>query len=760
MLYLSGCDSAFFLAIRGLSTYNVILCFISSFWRCVKVESDTSLIVNRYLSLFAVTVLVVFSQIAFCGTYGGGSGTSEDPYLISTAEHMQEIGANEGDWDKCFVLVSDIDLSMYAGQEYNIIGTKAEPFAGVFDGDGHVIRNLTIETMVEGIKFLGLFGWISGDNSEIKNLGMENVAIFGGYESCNVGGLVGFNNGTVSNCYVLGEVRGYGFVGGIAGQNWYGVINDCYSTCAVSGHEDIGGLVGFNYEASVAGSYSTGGVVGYYSIGGLVGENLRGNITDCYAIGNISGVDNIGGAVGYNVGTLTNIYATGVVSGDDDIGGLVGVNRRSITGSYATGKVNGNRFVGGLIGNHGHGSEMHNCFAIGNVSGNEFVGGMVGYNYLSSIHQCSAYGDVEGKSCMGGLIGKNTGNSPRNCFAVGDVSGDENVGGLIGWNVDYYGSSVLKYCYSAGRVAGDVNVGGLVGNNEENHYLYSFWNSDLNPGLRGAGEDVSPIGIFGKTTIEMQTQSTFTEYGWDFVGEDVNGTEEIWKMPESGYPLLSRQSTGVVPDVVGLTEIAAEAAVRSAGLFAAVEIIHSKSIEAGTVISQEPSGGSQSVVVRLTVSDGFPYGGGSGSEGDPYQIWTGEQMEAVGNNRGDWGKNFVLMQNIKVDERNGIFINAIGDYADMFTGVFDGNGHTISCLKYKTENEIYSSCIGLFGVVGNDGRIIDVGLTDVNIDARKCNYVGGLVSTNLGTITNCFVSGNVIWKFHAEISQIAFGNFR
>ena len=53
---------------------------------------------------------------SFGGTYGGGSGTAEDPYQIWTAEQMQAMGSETNDWDKHFILMDDIDLAQYDGQ--------------------------------------------------------------------------------------------------------------------------------------------------------------------------------------------------------------------------------------------------------------------------------------------------------------------------------------------------------------------------------------------------------------------------------------------------------------------------------------------------------------------------------------------------------------------------------------------------------------------------------------------------------------------
>ena len=67
----------------------------------------------RCLSRIAVAGAVCFGVvgISFAGTYGGGAGTAEDPYQIWTSEQMNEIGLHKEDWDKCFVLLDDIDLA-------------------------------------------------------------------------------------------------------------------------------------------------------------------------------------------------------------------------------------------------------------------------------------------------------------------------------------------------------------------------------------------------------------------------------------------------------------------------------------------------------------------------------------------------------------------------------------------------------------------------------------------------------------------------
>ncbi len=84
-----------------------------------------------------------------------------------------------------------------------------------------------------------------------------------------------------------------------------------------------------------------------------------------------------------------------------------------------------------------------------------------------------------------------------------------------------------------------------------------------------------------------------------------------------------------------------------------------------------------------------------------------------------------------------IFQHSPSTLGQPFTGILDGQGHTIDQL---TMNASVSS-VGLFGVVGPSGTIREVGLTDVSL--KGGGQTGGLVGTNLGTIEDSYVSGSV-----------------
>ncbi|MHC4336996.1 MAG: GLUG motif-containing protein, partial [Planctomycetota bacterium] len=211
------------------------------------------------LSLFVA--LCLLSSPAQGKKYGGGSGTAEEPYLINTAQQMNTIGTRPTDWDKHFKLTADIDLSGYPGTAFNIIGNGTIQFRGVFDGDGHTISNFTYNWTGAFTTNIALFGWVDGNDVEIKNLGLiePNVVMANGIRA---GALIGWqNSGTVSNCYVEGgSVSGDSQIGGLMGGNG-GTVIDCYATCTVTAYNWAGGLAGINADGGVITNCSASGPV-------------------------------------------------------------------------------------------------------------------------------------------------------------------------------------------------------------------------------------------------------------------------------------------------------------------------------------------------------------------------------------------------------------------------------------------------------------------------------------------------------------------
>jgi len=142
---------------------------------------------------------------------------------------------------------------------------------------------------------------------------------------------------------------------------------------------------------------------------------------------------------------------------------------------------------------------------------------------------------VSGGDIVGGIAGT-AGRTLADSFATGVVGGGYTVGGLIGHNY-----ATVRHCYCTGLVSGLGAVGGLVGYNDDGNIVDCFWDEEVSgltnmcgyEGLGGSGCNDS----CGKTTTEMKTKTTFTDAGWDFVGEIVNGPNDVWTIHETvDYP--------------------------------------------------------------------------------------------------------------------------------------------------------------------------------------------------------------------------------
>lgn len=220
-----------------------------------------------------------------------GTGTAEDPYLISSVAQLESLRdlSNEGSasYTAHAQLVNDIDLD-YASASSWIPISKSYSFVGTFDGNGHCIKNLYSSFYQGG--FVGLFGDVRGGT--IKNLTVEGVI----ESSCsNQGVIAGFSAGTnYYNCVAKGRINTNGsssYVGGIVGKTTKTsssnpVVQGCASYVdIVSNGKYTAGLVGMaDYGITMENCANYGNVTGKANVGGLMGYNNREGcrITNCY----------------------------------------------------------------------------------------------------------------------------------------------------------------------------------------------------------------------------------------------------------------------------------------------------------------------------------------------------------------------------------------------------------------------------------------------------------------------------------------------
>ena len=262
------------------------------------------------------------------GGDGGSTADGKTAYEAAFSDAVQWMGCNALQGCSGYELTADLDFDTNGngmadsgdtywnnGEGWVPIGGEGSlsfgslldpnnPFLAIFEGNGHTISHLFIDT--DTAVFSGLFGYTF--LASIRNLGLIDVEVDVGSTGL-VAGLVAFNASEIRTSYVTGQVSGKENVGGLVGINHFiGEVRGCYATSRVTGEDDVGGLVGDNRGILAAG-YATGQVSGVTEAGGLVGFNQPdGEIQASYATGPVSGANNAGGLVGLNEGTVTDSY--------------------------------------------------------------------------------------------------------------------------------------------------------------------------------------------------------------------------------------------------------------------------------------------------------------------------------------------------------------------------------------------------------------------------------------------------------------------
>ncbi|WP_170932523.1 InlB B-repeat-containing protein, partial [Belliella buryatensis] len=312
-----------------------------------------------------------------------GTGTETDPYIIMTADQLNNIRKEP---NAHYKLGADIDLDVApynTGEGWMPICNGADPncsnvdgngnprkfFNGTLDGNGFKISNLFIDTQ-NNVADLGLFG-VTWGKAKFSNLIMENVditygkgpAVFGN----RIGGLVGYAGWSVfENIKLEGKIDainaapgGGSNVGGIVGMSEGASFRRCFTDVQLSGNRSVGGIVG-DWQNDPTGPWPwAGGDTG-------LGD---GTMEQCYSVGQITALDQgAGGLAGYVIGaTISNSFSMADVTGKDKVGGLVGILEGldwyaptlpieigTIINSYAIGQVTSTEIsplhIGGLVG--------------------------------------------------------------------------------------------------------------------------------------------------------------------------------------------------------------------------------------------------------------------------------------------------------------------------------------------------------------------------------------------------------------------------
>ncbi|MDE7075861.1 MAG: hypothetical protein K2O62_00890, partial [Clostridia bacterium] len=332
----------------GISSYYLPSCSVSCGYEVLEADSKGVYTVENITSDSSVTVSGLVQEDSFFTRGNCGSGTEDDPYLLSRPIDMFYLAAVVNDEfyanyrNRHFKLASDIDMQ---GEQLFVIGdmsNESAAFMGTFDGNGKTISNFYITDEVidqesyenEYLNYVGLFGNAVATTSSpvvIKNLNLKDyeVRVHPGESKSRslVGSLVGSGIGVqITNCHAEGEIIAFGddnqivFMGGLAGFLQAAYRADSYATITYdsyvrSSSTDVniegtgspraaGGIVGYLFStdthaiAYVVNSYSSGNIYGAMHAGGIVGTLGRySSVTNCYSTSNVSASNTISSAL-------------------------------------------------------------------------------------------------------------------------------------------------------------------------------------------------------------------------------------------------------------------------------------------------------------------------------------------------------------------------------------------------------------------------------------------------------------------------------
>ena len=250
-------------------------------------------------------------------------------YLISSPDELMWFDKNAKMTDSAKLLADitineDVSGSDATSQKYKWtpIGTDSSKYTGTFDGNGHTISGLYINSTAANT---GMFGRI-GSSAVVKNLTLADSVIRS--TKNYTGAITGYidDAASVTNCHTKNSVQVSAavYTGGITGyQDDTSTLTRCSNAAEVTGANNVGGISGYNWSkssASLTDSYNRGSVSGSNLVGGICAQiYIGGTVSDVYNLGTVqatgtAGTPTAGGITGvFRWGTIKSAYNAGIV---------------------------------------------------------------------------------------------------------------------------------------------------------------------------------------------------------------------------------------------------------------------------------------------------------------------------------------------------------------------------------------------------------------------------------------------------------------
>ena len=626
-------------------------------------------------------------------------------------------------------------------------GTVAGGIAGVNGtnaGIGGTIDNVQSNSAVTtGVldenQYASNLGGIVGKNEMLLNkYNINNVSAHGitgkTGNTQTSGGIVGTNEGRISNAYNESIIHGSENIGGVAGKNVtqasnsnMAELNDVANAVEIigdAGSQNVGGLVGMQDHATTNQGRNTGAITGCTNVGGMVGYNTADSYLknlENSPQATITGITNVGGIAGVNEGEISadnqlNLVNSGKIYGWKNVGGIAGKN----SGKIDNVNSNINLYV---IDETTRNALNGNAVITPNA---QFFGGVTGENVGIITNATNrARVDAAQASYVGGIVGRNTseGDKVGQLLGMGNsnegfVIGKNYVGGVIGKNevaITGTAEQSVGIVNSGTVIALAGGAGGIIGENSADitHVI-----------MKNEGE------VHGNASIEGSTEENGTGGIIGVNGYNADGTGANI----SNSSLMNRVNGNVsgvanVGGIIGINYGVITGGRDDKNNYYKYQIYNNGTIQAG---SYNATNGTITAFAGENIGGLLGNNSGTLTAGYNTGVVKAEQSSNVG---GIAGTNSGTLDQV---------FNSVVTVTKTETGATDANGRKLYNYTY-TDGGAISGASNVGGIVGSntaEGQLSNAYSTTAVAGASN---VANIVGSNAGQVSNIYgyaVNGN------------------
>ncbi|MCQ2515003.1 MAG: leucine-rich repeat domain-containing protein [Ruminococcus sp.] len=340
---------------------NLTSISINMFYSCTKLEkitipenvttiknnafrSCTSLVDVNILSKTAEYETNVFNGCRALKRVYTYDGSTAIDYVTSCRFQVGYLVGNQNELEELCETVNQEHSATYTKLTDDITidqsWSKAfDEYSGEFDGCGHTIYHLQIDSSEDNVGFIGIL-----NGGTVKNLKITNAAITAPITAGNAGIIAGtVKNGAITGCEVSGEVTG-NVIGGIVGETQGAEISACLNKATVAGENIAGGIAGFADNKTIINNCGNKGYISSYNFSGGIAGNLVGEVINSFNYGEIKSSQFAGGIVG-------NLNLSGSYDNNFNIDTVeaAGVTNPSSTENKSCVTVNASQFKNGVV---------------------------------------------------------------------------------------------------------------------------------------------------------------------------------------------------------------------------------------------------------------------------------------------------------------------------------------------------------------------------------------------------------------------------